>query len=149
MSHCRPCTYLHLKRCRYGIISWFDPWHAYTHERTKFINALKPAKGNAIVYGGDTHAAFGAMLANKGEDYVGAEYSCPGVTSPDREDGSVAPLELHNAASLAASNVRRRLLRCWLPACQRPRVVLRQHPHGGNETQNTNSASPFPAFELD
>lgn len=58
------------------------------------------------MYAGDTHAAFGAMLANEGEDYVGAEYSCPGVTSPDREDGSVTPLELHNAAQLAANNVR-------------------------------------------
>ena len=99
------------------MINWFDPWHAHTAERTRLLKALEPAKGNAIVYGGDTHAAFAGMLELDGA-YVGAEFSSPGVTSPDREDGSLIPLELHNAANLAGSNVRcssAPTMHCMLP----------------------------------
>jgi hypothetical protein len=72
------------------------------------VDALKPARGNAVVYSGDTHAAFAAMLTTKDEQYVGAEFSSPGVTSPDREDGSQIPLELHNAAQLVGGKARAR-----------------------------------------
>ena len=81
-------------------------WTAYRAERARLLDALQPAAGNAIVYSGDTHAAFTGMLANAGGDYVGAEFSSPGVTSPDRELDSLTPLELHNAAQLAGNQVR-------------------------------------------
>jgi phosphodiesterase/alkaline phosphatase D-like protein len=92
--------------CRYEIVTWFDPWQSYPAERNRFYEALGPAGGNAVVYGGDTHAAYAAMLRDRPGHYVGAEYSSPGVTSPDVESGSILPIELHNAANLPKAHVR-------------------------------------------
>lgn len=89
----------------YGILTWFDPWGAYTAERERFVTAMKPAGGNAVVYSGDTHAAFAGMLRNDAGQYFGAEFSCPGVTSPDSEWGALVPLELINAAQLVSDHV--------------------------------------------
>lgn len=93
-------------RCRYDIITWFDPWGAHPVERERFFKALQPAGGNAVVYSGDTHAAYAAMMRAEDGSYVGAEYSAPGVSSPSSERGSRVPLELHNAAALVAKHVR-------------------------------------------
>lgn len=59
-----------------------------------------------MVYSGDTHAAYAAMMQAEDGSYLGAEYSAPGVSSPSFESGSRVPLELHNAAALVAKNVR-------------------------------------------
>lgn len=75
-------------------------------ERAKLLEILKLAGGNVVVYSGDTHAAYAGMLTAEDGSYVGAEYSSPGTTSPSSEQGATLPLQLLNAAALAAHNVR-------------------------------------------
>ena len=75
-------------------------------ERDRLYRAISPARGNAIVYSGDTHNSYAGMLPGP-QGFLGAEFSSQAVSSTGQERGADMPLGLFNAAQLAANNVRR------------------------------------------
>jgi len=71
---------------KYRVHGYFDDWSGYAAERTRFLKALEPAEGSAIVYGGDSHSAWAGVHSAKDGSAVCGEYDVTSVTSTGREN---------------------------------------------------------------
>jgi hypothetical protein len=72
---------------KYRVPSYFDSWEGYAAERARFLASLTPANGSAVVYGGDSHSAWGGVHVDvsRGGAHVCAEYDATSVTSTGEE----------------------------------------------------------------
>lgn len=70
---------------KYNIPNYFDSWEGYAAERRRFLSALSPAQGSAVVYGGDSHNAWAGVHEREDGAAVCGEYDSTSVTSSGRE----------------------------------------------------------------
>lgn len=104
---------------KYRIPGEFDSWQGYTAERRRLLEALLPAAGAAVVYGGDSHNAWAGVVYTESESEIRranrrgkqsavcAEIDVTSVTSTGTQNFVPhLPAELLEAAYLAANQAR-------------------------------------------
>lgn len=91
-----------LKLTRFPFPLNTDAWDGYPAARTRVLEMLRAAGGNAIVLTGDTHTAWANEIED-GQGRVAVEFGATSITSPSDAD-YFAPFGIDFAGSIRARN---------------------------------------------